>query len=76
MKKLETLFSDYCNENIQHSDTEMAGKVLSDVLNKLLQYRELYEEIEDAAFRYAAQLEKQGYFEGFKCAMQIMKECE
>lgn len=76
MKKLETLFSGYCNENIQHPDTEAASQVLSDTLEKLLKCRELRTEVDDAAFRYAAQLEKQGYIEGFKCAMQIMKECE
>lgn len=76
MKKIEVLFSDYCNENIQHPEAETAGQILSDTLEKLLKCKELRAEIEDATSRYAAQSEKQGYIEGFKCAMQIMKECE
>lgn len=76
MKKLETLFCDYCNENIQYPEAEAAGQILNDTLEKLLKCKKLRAEIDDATFRYAAQLEKQGYIEGFKCAMQIMKECE
>lgn len=75
MTKLDILFEDYSAKDIVYKEVEETGDCLFETMECRLDGVDC-SILSDMASNYGVEKERQGFFEGFKCAMQLLKECE
>lgn len=76
MGNIDVLFDNYYNRCDGDSEQiESVKCALEQKVSELLGEEVYQTELEDLITSYASSTEKQGFFEGFKCAMSIWKEC-